>query len=202
MTTYPDHHLDPRPDLVDDAAEWTALLATQYARDGNDQQGLFGILLGFRAEGARLVRDRGRLRLEAGELAEEYPALRSVYLVPRRIELSHLLEIVTDRLNGKQAARAMMTAMSDLDATRKAIIIARAEAARCGAAADAVASVPAALRGRLVGTPARHQTLGPKRHQRHATDDRRDGAGPPTNRQQTAHGLITSCQRHHLMSTR
>jgi hypothetical protein len=104
MTTYPEHHLDPRPDLTDDAAEWTALLATQFVRDGNDQHGLYGVLHGFRCEGARLVNDRGRLRLEAGELAEEYPALRSVYLVPRRNELSRLLDVVTDRLTGRNAA--------------------------------------------------------------------------------------------------
>jgi len=99
-----DHHIDPRPDLVDDAAEWTALLSTQYVRDAADPFGLYGVLHGFRCEGARLVLDRGRLRIEAGELAEEYPALRSVYLVPRRIELSQLLETVTDRLNGRTAA--------------------------------------------------------------------------------------------------
>jgi len=29
-------HLDPRADLIDDTAEWTALLSTQYARDADD----------------------------------------------------------------------------------------------------------------------------------------------------------------------
>ena len=95
---------DPRPDLTADAPLWDAVLTEQYDRDGNDQNGLYGVLLGFRCEGARLVRERGRLRLEAGELADEYPALRSVYLVPRRNELSALLATVAAHLNRKQAA--------------------------------------------------------------------------------------------------
>jgi hypothetical protein len=97
-------HLDPRPDLTDDTAEWTALLATQYARDAHDPYGLYGVLLGFRAEGARLVLDRGRLRLDPGELAEQYPGLRSLYLVPRRDELTALLTAVAQRLAGGIAA--------------------------------------------------------------------------------------------------
>ena len=105
QTTYPSQHLDPRPDLIDDHREWTALLATQYARDGNDQRGLYGVLLGFRAEGARLVLDRGRLRLEAGEIGDlEHPLLRNLWLLPRRDELTRLLAVVAQRLSGGMAA--------------------------------------------------------------------------------------------------
>jgi hypothetical protein len=102
--SYPSQRLDPRDDLIDDCAEWECLLATQYARDAHDPFGLYGVLLGFRAEGARLVRERGRLRLEAGELAEEYPALRSVYLAPRRAELTALLATVADKLTNERIA--------------------------------------------------------------------------------------------------
>ena len=93
------HHIDPRPDLTDDAPAWTALLSTQFVRDGNDQHGLFGILHGFRCEGARLVVDGKRLRIDAGEIEDEYPLLRSLYLLPRRDELTALLATVADRLN-------------------------------------------------------------------------------------------------------
>lgn len=99
QTTYRDQHIDPRPDLVDDANEWTALLATQFARDGGETYGLFGVLLGFRAEGARLAVDGTRLRLDAGEIEDEYPLLRNLYLVPRRDELTALLATVADKLN-------------------------------------------------------------------------------------------------------
>ena len=101
MTT---QHLDPRADLIDDTAEWTALLATQYARDGTNPHGLYGLLLGLRCEGARLVLDRGRLRLEAGEIGDAYPALRNLWLVPRRDELTQLLAVVAQRLKGTVAA--------------------------------------------------------------------------------------------------
>jgi len=97
-------HRDPRPDLVGDSREWTALLATQYARDGNDQHGLFGVLHGLRCEGARLVLDRGRLRLEAGEIGDAYPLLRNLWLLPRRDELTTLLASVAQRLSGGIAA--------------------------------------------------------------------------------------------------
>ena len=91
--------LDPRDDLTTDHQEWECLLATQYVRDGQDQNGLYGTLLGFRAEGARLVVDGKRLRIDAGEIEDEYPLLRSLYLLPRRDELTALLATVADRLN-------------------------------------------------------------------------------------------------------
>jgi hypothetical protein len=80
------------------------LLATQYARDGANPHGLYGVLHGFRCEGARLVLDRGRLRLEPGELAEQYPGLRNLWLVPRRDELTALLAAVAQRLTEGIAA--------------------------------------------------------------------------------------------------
>ena len=101
MTT---QHLDPRADLTDDTAEWTALLSTQYGRDADDPYGLYGVLLGLRAEGARLVLDRGRLRLEAGEIGDAYPLLRNLWLLPRRDELTTLLAAVAQRLTGQAAA--------------------------------------------------------------------------------------------------
>ncbi len=93
-----DQNLDPRADLAADSREWECLLATQYARDGTNQYGLFGTLHGLRCEGARLVLDRGRLRLEAGEIGNDYPALRNLYLVPRGAELTRLLAAVAQRL--------------------------------------------------------------------------------------------------------
>jgi len=99
-----DQNLDPRPDLVDDHSEWECLLATQYARDGTNQYGLFGTLHGLRCEGARLILDRGRLRIEPGEIGDAYPLLRRVYLVPRRDELTTLLAAVAQRLAGGIAA--------------------------------------------------------------------------------------------------
>ena len=98
-------HLDPRPDLTDDHREWACLLATQYERDGTNPHGLYGTLHGLRCEGARLVLDRGRLRLEAGEIGDlEYPLLRNLWLLPRRDELTALLAAVAQRLTEGIAA--------------------------------------------------------------------------------------------------
>jgi hypothetical protein len=95
---------DPRQDITDDHTAWECLLATQYARDGANPHGLYGTLYGLRCEGARLVLDRGRLRLEAGELGDAYPLLRRVYLAPRRDELARLLAAVAQRLTEGIAA--------------------------------------------------------------------------------------------------
>ncbi len=95
---------DPRPDLVGDHREWEAVLSTQFTRDGANPHGLYGALHGFRAEGARLVLNRGRLRIEPGELGNDYPALRNLYLVPRRDELTRLLAVVAQRLTEGIAA--------------------------------------------------------------------------------------------------
>ncbi len=97
-------HRDPRPDLVGDSREWECLLATQHGRDGANPHGLYGVLHGLRCEGARLVLDRGRLRLDPGELVEHYPGLRNLWLVPRRDELTALLAAVAQRLTEGIAA--------------------------------------------------------------------------------------------------
>ncbi len=92
--------LDPRDDLAADHVWWESLLAVQYARDGRDQGGLFGVLHGFRCEGARLVLDGRRLRIEPGEIGEDYPLLRRTYLMPRRNELTALLAAIRRILSG------------------------------------------------------------------------------------------------------
>jgi hypothetical protein len=97
-------HRDPRPDLVDDHREWACLLATQHARDGTNPHGLYGTLHGLRCEGARLVLDHGRLRIEPGEIGDEYPLLRNLWLLPRRDELTTLLAAVAQRLTEGIAA--------------------------------------------------------------------------------------------------
>ncbi len=97
-------HLDPRPDIVGDHTAWECLLATQHGRDADDQHGLYGVLHGLRCEGAELVYDGQRLRIAPGELGDEYPLLRKLWLLPRRDELAPLLAAVAQRLSGGIAA--------------------------------------------------------------------------------------------------
>jgi hypothetical protein len=80
------------------------LLSIQYERDGTNPHGLYGTLHGLRCEGARLVLNRGRLRLDAGEIGDEYPLLRNLWLLPRRDELTTLLAAVAQRLAEKGIA--------------------------------------------------------------------------------------------------
>lgn len=95
---------DPRPDLGD-SARWRELLTAAYTHDGHDQGGLFGALHGLRCLGASLREGTGGLRLFPGELAaDEYRALREVYLVPHRAALVNLLAQAGDECGGNSHA--------------------------------------------------------------------------------------------------
>ena len=78
---------DPRPDLAEDHALWTRLLAV--AGDGE----LAWTLHGFRCLGRRLRWQAGRALLGRAddEPAEEYAAHRAQYLVPHTGALVALL---------------------------------------------------------------------------------------------------------------
>lgn len=83
--------VDPRPDLEGDSPLWSRLLTLAYDRDGEDTNGLFGVLHGFRCLGAGLVVVDGRARLVAGELGDDYPTEREQWLVPHAFALTKLL---------------------------------------------------------------------------------------------------------------
>ena len=91
---------DPRPDIVSDHQEWTALLHLAYA----EERELWGALHGLRSMGARLVPLQGRLTLTPGERLpargqmleqglsrEEYAQARAQWLVPHTALLGALL---------------------------------------------------------------------------------------------------------------
>jgi hypothetical protein len=82
---------DPRPDLTDDSALWSQLLARAWEFDGADPDGCFGALLGIRCCGARLAADKGWVRISPGEIGVEYPALRDKWLVPHGETIRWLL---------------------------------------------------------------------------------------------------------------
>ncbi|MGH2531568.1 MAG: hypothetical protein ACRDJW_04605 [Thermomicrobiales bacterium] len=85
---------DPRPDLTDDSGLWRRLLAAAYDRDGHAPAGVFGALHGLRCEGARLVVAGGRVRLESGELGDEYQALKQSSLTPHTAAIMRLFATI------------------------------------------------------------------------------------------------------------
>jgi hypothetical protein len=91
---------DPRPDLAGDSALWQRLLSLAYERDGEEPAGLFGALHGLRCCGAALATQGGRVRLSAGELGDEYRALRRAYLLPHTAALRALLQALCCRGGG------------------------------------------------------------------------------------------------------
>ncbi|MFN8474901.1 MAG: hypothetical protein U0822_22125 [Anaerolineae bacterium] len=82
---------DTRPDLASDSLLWRRLLQMA-ASDDHLAEGLFGVLRGFRAMGARLApSDRG-YQIEPGEIdPTEYAAWRVTYLMPHRVTLTEYL---------------------------------------------------------------------------------------------------------------
>lgn len=64
--------LDPRPDLLADSRQWTDLLKLAFACDGEQPEGVFGILHWLRCLGARIVVDpKFRYVLKPGEIGDE-----------------------------------------------------------------------------------------------------------------------------------
>jgi len=83
---------DPRPDLEGDSNLWSRLLTLAYGHDGEDPNGLFGVLHGFRCSGAGLTVVDGRAHLVAGEMGDEYPAERERWLDTHAPALAALLD--------------------------------------------------------------------------------------------------------------
>jgi len=90
--TYADPCEDPRPDLEEDSALWERLLRMAYPVDGSSVRGLFWNLHGCRCGGARLVSRDGKLRIDPGEWADEYPGIRQRYLEPFKLALIGFLK--------------------------------------------------------------------------------------------------------------
>ncbi|NLT74671.1 MAG: hypothetical protein GXX94_10865 [Chloroflexi bacterium] len=83
---------DPRSDLADDSARWSALLTAAHA-DPEDPE-CWGVLHGLRCLGARLEVAGNGLRITPGEIApDEYAALRERYLVPIAARVTRLLRV-------------------------------------------------------------------------------------------------------------
>lgn len=92
---------DPRPDLADDSALWTRLLGLAHPLDGDDPQGLFGALLGFRCCGARLEWDGEKYLVRptpGGSWANEsaFQFDREKWLVPHAVALVRLLRALAE----------------------------------------------------------------------------------------------------------
>jgi hypothetical protein len=86
---------DPRPDIEVDSRDWTHLLRTAFLGDGDDPNGVFGILHGLRCWGAALVTDRARVRIDRGEIAQDdYRRWRERYLLPHAAAIAALLATV------------------------------------------------------------------------------------------------------------
>jgi hypothetical protein len=86
-----DLRADPRPDLSDDSALWSRLLARAWDFDAPHPEGCFGALFGIRCCGVRLAVDKGQARILQGEAGAEYLALRDRWLVPHRETIRWLL---------------------------------------------------------------------------------------------------------------
>lgn len=100
---------DPRPDLAEDSARWTALLSAAYELDGEDPTGTWAALHAVRCLGAVICVQRSKWRLEAGpDYDGDWQADRARYLLPRTATIKRLLE--------KQASSAHMVGVSHRNA--------------------------------------------------------------------------------------
>jgi hypothetical protein len=86
---------DPRPELAEDTAAWRRLLRLAFIKDGDDPDGVFGVLHCVRCCGARLVRLRGAWRIVPGKDyfggRAAWIADRTKWLLPRRAAIAGLL---------------------------------------------------------------------------------------------------------------
>jgi len=88
---------DPRPDLVEDSARWTALLSAAYELDGEDPTGTWAALHVVRCLGAAIRVQRGKWRLAAGpDYDGDWQADRARYLLPRTATIKRLLAAMAE----------------------------------------------------------------------------------------------------------
>ncbi len=96
---------DPRPDLVEDSARWTALLSAAYELDGEDPTGTWAALHVVRCLGAAIAIQRGKWRIERGDYEPgEWAADRARYLAPRTVAIKRLLEKQALEASGNAAS--------------------------------------------------------------------------------------------------
>jgi len=89
---------DPRPDLVEDSARWTALLSAAYELDGEDPAGVWAALHVVRCLGAEIVVQDGKWRIEPGDYEPgEWAADRARYLTPRTAAIKRLLAAMGEK---------------------------------------------------------------------------------------------------------
>lgn len=97
---------DPRPDLEAHGPAWGALLAAAEEIDGDDPDGVYGVLHFARCSEVGLECGGRGWRLVAGEMpAGEWEALRREWLVPRREGITRLLAALDGHINHKQDRR-------------------------------------------------------------------------------------------------
>ena len=83
---------DPRPDLYQDSSLWQRLLTAAQALDGDEPDGLYRALDGFRCCGARLRLGRATAVLLPGDIGQaEYSTWRREYLQAHAETLTRLL---------------------------------------------------------------------------------------------------------------
>jgi hypothetical protein len=88
---------DPRPDLAEDSARWTALLSAAYELDGEDPTGTWAALHVVRCLGAAIAIQRGKWRIEPGDYEPgEWAADRARYLAPRTATIKRLLAAMAE----------------------------------------------------------------------------------------------------------
>ncbi len=88
---------DPRPDLAEDSARWTALLSAAYELDGEDPTGTWAALHVVRCLGAAIAIQRGKWRLEAGpDYDGDWQADKARYLSPRTATIKRLLAAMAE----------------------------------------------------------------------------------------------------------
>jgi len=102
LSTYCDNPMghDPRPELIEDHERWEVLLLVA-ERACVDDRTLVHVLHTMRCLGAGLVEEGAGLRIVPGEiLAAEYGALKAKWLIPHLRELSDVLILAKQRLEG------------------------------------------------------------------------------------------------------
>lgn len=96
------HPSDPRPDLTEDAREWSAVLRAAWAMYQGDNK-LYGLLHGLRCAGAQIKTSKGRLKLDYLPLIDDGTWTKEELVTQWLRPMQQLIAVAFKRAEGELA---------------------------------------------------------------------------------------------------